>query len=269
MKRIISLILLVASLTLHAQVTRSSSTNNYIGSNCYSRNADVFSITRNQAALSSLKNFSAALYGERKFLMQDLSSYTAVMALPTSSGNFGLTGAYSGQATFNELKLSLAYGRNVGKKMDIGVQFNYIDLHAGEYGHASSVNFDAGVLFHLTDKVQSGIHISNPTGSKLGKSGEEHLPTLYSCGLGYDVSDMLYIGAEMEKVEQLPLNVNTGVRYVFDENLVASAGLSLPTSVFYFGIGLLLKDFKINVSANVHPYLGITPGLLMIYSSVK
>lgn len=201
--------------------------------------------------------------------MEELSSYSIAVALPTSSGNFGLKADYFGEQLFHESSIGLVYGRNLGPRAAVGVGFNYISLNAEGYGSAAMVTFDAGAIFQLTDQLQTGIHIYNPVGMKFGKSGDEKLPGVYSVGLGYDVSPQLYIGTEIVKTEDQALSINGGIHYAFADKLIARGGISSATSDFYLGFGVLVKSFRIDVTASFHPYLGTTPGLLFLYSPTK
>ncbi len=227
---------------------------------------DAFSFTANTAALAKAKKFSAGLFSERRFILQELSTYSLAAALPTSSGNFGFKGDYFGGSVYNETTLGLAYARKLGTKVDVGVQFNYSSLKTATYGSASTITFDAGAIFHLTEALQSGFHIYNPTGMKLGKGDEEKLPSIYSAGLGYDVSPNFFIGAEIQKVEDQALSINAGFHYLFAEGLSARAGINSATSVYYIGFGVHLKTVWLHITASFHPYLGVTPGLLLIYA---
>lgn len=250
--------------TIHIPVTAV-----YTQLNTYSAiTVDAFSFPANQAALAAIQNFSAGVYGEKRFLMQDLAFYQAAFALPTSSGNFGILANYFGNTVYNESAFGLAYARRMGK-IDAGVQFNYFMMKANNYGAASSINFEGGAIFHVTDRFQTGIHIYNPTGVKIGKNGEEKLPVIYSAGVGYDVSEIFFIGAEAEKAESRPLNIKAGIQYSFHEKLFCQTGVTTATSSFYFGFGVLLNEIRIDVTASLHPNLGITPGLLLIYNSVN
>jgi hypothetical protein len=40
--------------------------------------------------------------------------------------------------------------------------------------------------------------------------------------------------------------------------------MSSATSSAWFGLGLSLKSFRLDVTTSYHPQLGITPGLLLI-----
>lgn len=90
------------------------------------------------------------MYGERRFLLNELNNYTSVIAVSTSSGNFGLKTTYNGFSDYNETQIGLAYGRSLGKKIDVGVQFNYNAVQISGYGNASAITFEAGTIFHLT-----------------------------------------------------------------------------------------------------------------------
>lgn len=253
-----------------AQTIRTPVAAPFLRVNTYSKeHANAFSFTANQAALASINNFSAGLYSERRFMLKELSFYSAAVAMPTSSGNFGLQGNYFGYASSNETGLGLAYGRSLGDKVAIGVQFNYYSYKIAGYGSASSVNAEGGVLLHLTDALSAGLHVYNPTGIGIGKSKEEKLPAIFSVGFGYDVSKKFFIGAEAEKIEDQPLNVNVGAHYYFDAKLFASAGMASAASSYYFGFGVAWQTMQLNAVASFHPQLGVTPGLMLVFCPSK
>lgn len=242
----------------------------YLGNGAYSINhGDVFSFTANQAALAQLKNISAGIYGERRFLLAELNNYTAAIGIPTTSGNFGLKAVYSGFTDYNETQLGLAYGRSLGQKIDIGVQFNYHGIKVGEYGSGSAISFEIGTLLHLSDKLNAGIQIRNPAGGKFGKEGQEKLPFVYAAGVGYDASDKFFISVEIEKEEGQPVNINAGFQYKFIPLLSAKAGISSATSTAWLGVGVNMKSFSVNITTSYHPQLGISPGLLFLFNFKK
>jgi hypothetical protein len=231
-----------------------------------SLHSNPFNIGDNQATLAKINNISGAIYGEKRFALKELSLYTAALSIPTSSGNFGIKADHFGDLSYNESAVGLAYGRRLGEKLDIGVQFNYYNFKTQGYGSASSINAEGGILYHLTESLNIGFHMYNPGGSQLGKSGEEYLPSIYSAGFGYNVSPKLYIGASIEKQEHEPLNVVGGLHYYFDNKLSACGGIGSATSTYYIGFGVLVKGLQLNVLAAMHPQLGVTPGLLLIFN---
>ena len=72
-----------------------------------------------------MKNASAGVYGERRFLLNELSLYNLRSLCQPTSGNFGVKAGYFGFSDYNESQMGLAYARKLGNKVDIGVQFNY------------------------------------------------------------------------------------------------------------------------------------------------
>ena len=269
-KFLLPLFLALLKTSLSAQTLRKPVSANYIGLGAYSLNhVDVFSFASNQASLAQLKNAAAGVYGERRFFLNELNNYTAVFALPTSTGNFGLKTTYSGFSDYNETQLGLAYARKLGKKVDIGAQFNYNGIRIAGYGNATAIGFELGTVLHITDKLHAGVHVTNPAGGKFGKDQEEKLSSVYTIGLGYDASEKFFVSAEIEKEEDQPVNVNAGIQYKFLPQLLAVFGMSTATSSAWFGLGLNIKSFRVDVITSYHPQLGITPGLMLLFNFNK
>lgn len=261
------LLALFATISSYCQVLRKPVAAAYTGPGAYSINyIDVFSFSSNQASLAQIKNATAGVYSERKFLLTALSSYNGAVALPTSSGNFGLKAGYYGFSDYNETQLGLAYARSLGNKVDLGVQFDYNNIHIAGYGNASAVSVEIGAIMHITGQLHTGIHINNPVGGKFGKDQEEKLPSVYTAGLGYEASEKFFISTEIIKEEDQPVNINAGIQYKFLPQLLVRGGVSTATSSVWIGIGVLWKTFRVDVATTYHPQLGITPGLLILFN---
>jgi hypothetical protein len=253
--------------TIAAQIIRRPVAAPYLGTGAYSFNhIDAFSFVSNQASLAQLKKASTGIYTERRFMLNELTDYTAVVGLPTHSGNFGLTAMYSGFNDYNESRLGLAYGRSLGNKADVGVQFNYNGIRIAGYGNASAISFEAGTIFHITDKLHTGFHVNNPVGGKFGKDQQEKLPFVYTAGFGYDASEKFYFGAEIIKEEDQQVSVNAGLQYKFIPQLLARAGVSSAASAGWIGLGLSIKSLRLDVTTSYHPQLGLSPGLLLLFN---
>jgi len=206
------------------------------------------------------------VFGEKRFLLDELSNYTAAIGLPTKSGNFGIKGGYYGFSDYNETQVGLAYARKLGNKVDIGAQFNYNGISMAGYGNDAAVSFEIGTILHPTEKLHAGVHINNPVGGKFGKAQDEKLASVYSFGLGYEPSEKFFISTEIVKEEGQAVDVNAGIQYKFLPIIMARAGMSTNTSTAWLGIGLSLKSFRIDVTSAYHPQLGITPGVLLVFN---
>lgn len=266
----IFLLTLIFINNLQAQLLRNSISMPYINLGAYTtKQIDPFSFTSNQAALAQVKDASVGVYGERRFLLAENSVYGLALAIPTTKGNFGVQINYAGFANFNEQKAGLAYARSLGSKVDIGVQFNYYGYKIPAYANASTINAEAGVIVHVTEKINAGVHVYNPVASKLGKTGDEKLASAYKFGVGYDATDNFYFSTEIVKEENQSVNVTGGVQYHFKKQFFARAGFRSDNSTGFAGIGFMVNNFRIDVASSFHPQLGISPGILLVYNIKK
>ncbi|CAN5874330.1 hypothetical protein BH11BAC4_BH11BAC4_07390 [soil metagenome] len=267
MRKKITILIITMLVAAHsfAQSLRYSVSMPYLSLGAYSKTrSDVFSFTSNQAALATVPVAGIGIYGERRFMLNENSLYAVAAAIPTSLGNIGIQLNYGGFKNFNESKIGLAYARSLGKKLDIGVQFNYYGYRIPSYGNASTINFELGAIIHFTDRLNAGIHIYNPVAGKLGKSSDEKLAAAYKLGMGYDASESFYVSAEVIKEEDKPVNVTGGVQYRFKKQFFIRAGFISETSGSFGGVGVSWKNFRLDIAANYHPQLGFSPGLLLI-----
>jgi len=250
---------------LSAQSLRYSLAQPYISLSAYSQKQhDPLSFTGNQAALAQTKQAGIGVFGERRFMLKETSVHTLATAVPTRLGNIGVQLNYAGFKNFRENKIGLAYARKLGKLVDVGVQFNYYGYNIPAYGKASAINFEIGAMFHLTDKLNAGIHVYNPVGGKLGKNSEEKLASAYKVGLGYDASDKFFISSEIIKEEDKAINIIAGLQYQFAKQFFAKAGFISESATAYAGAGVGWKNLRLDISSSYHPQLGFSPGILLM-----
>lgn len=89
-----------------SQTVRTPVNNLYSSVVSYSQmHSDVFSFTVNQAALANSNSISAGIFSERRFFLQELSLVQVAFVLPSSSGNFGISGSYFGGVDYNEAQI--------------------------------------------------------------------------------------------------------------------------------------------------------------------
>jgi hypothetical protein len=239
----------------------------YVGLGAYSKKfVDVFAMANNQASLGNIKQSGVGVFGERRFGLAELNNYALHIALPITSGTFGVQANRFGFTGFSETQLGLGYGRNLGEKVSVGGKINYYSQQIASYGNTSTVNIDAGLLLHLTSKLNAGISTFNPTGGKFGVDKTEKLASIYKFGLGYDVSDKVYVAAELVKEENSPVNLVSAVHYQFEKKFFAKVGLSTAASNIFVAAGLSLNNqFRLDVFASHHRQLGFSPGILLQY----
>jgi hypothetical protein len=240
--------------------------NPLLGMGAYSRHhVDAFAMRNNKAALAKIEKTELGIYGERRFMLAETSMYSALVVFPTDKGNFGFQIDYSGFKNFNEAQIGMAYARAIGKKIDIGIKFNYYTFRIPAYENTSTMNFEIGLLFQLSEKLRAGINIYNPVGGMLSKTYGEKLDYIYSIGLGYEISDNFLLCTEIVKQENWPVEVLAGLEYNFHRQFYSRLGFSSGSGSPFAGAGVKWDNIKIEISAGYHPQLGLTPGIIFIY----
>ncbi|HRO45045.1 hypothetical protein [Agriterribacter sp.] len=252
------------------QTTHSPLVSYCFSSGAYSKSfQDAFSVISNIGALSTLKNFHAGVYGERRFMLAETSLYTAVATIPSASGNFALQADYSGYKDYSESQVGIAYGLALSEDIGIGAKFNYYHLRIPSYLSASAVNFEIGSVIHISKQVHTGVSVYNPLSSPLGKHTGEKIASVYKAGIGYEMAPSFFTQVEIIKEKNRDVNVHAGFQYKPLEQLFARAGIFTGTSSGYFGVGYLYRQLRMDISVSFHQQLGISPGLLLLYQWTK
>ncbi len=270
--RNIKLLLMVlpfcASHNLYAQLVRKPVSSSYAGVGAYSAtHSDVFSVLSNTAALTKVKQFSAGVYGEQRFMLKELMHYLGAFALPTQSGNFAVTTAYQGGSYMNDYQIGLAYARSLGKTIDIGVRFNYNGLKVNGYGNASAIGMELGTVLHFTEKLHGGLQVVNPVSSKFGINKQEKFASVYSLGIGYEASEKFFVSTAFVKEEDKANIVQADVQYKILPFLQLRGGVSTGTTSYWLGVGLGWKNIRLDIVSGYHNQLGLSPGLMIIYEN--
>lgn len=229
---------------------------------------DLFSGMANQAALARLPAAGGGVIAQQRYGQQNLTTYNAILALSTSQGGIALTAQYGGSGQYNESQIGLGYGKKLGK-IDLGVQFNYAMRSAAAYGSDAAVLVELGTLWHITDRLHTGIHLFNPARGKYGNKGQEKIPWIYKAGIGYEASGKLLLTAEIGKAEERAVTVQAGIQYMPDKKLILRAGITTATTTPWLSAGWAWNNIRADITGSYHPQLGVTPGLLLLFQNTK
>lgn len=226
---------------------------------------NVFSFSNNQAILSGVKNFSAGVEATRKFLIPELDKLAMALSFPILTGGVGFEVVHFGFADYSESRLGLAYGKRLGKIIDLGIGFDYQFIQIAGYGKASVPYLEASILMHPSDRVTAGIQVFNPSGGNIGKGLNEKLAFAYRFGIGYEVSPELSTSFEIVKVEQMPINIRTDLEYIFAKQFFACLGIETAWMTPFASVGLQWNNLKIGLTSSYHLQLGFTPSLILAF----
>ena len=229
---------------------------------------DINSSFSNQAGLAYLETFTATLNGERRYLLSEIQSFSMGLALPTTSGTFGLTANYYGFEVYNEQKIGVSYSRKLFDQLAIGAQFDLLNTQIQDYENKAVVTFEAGFLAELSDELTIGGHVFSPARLKLTE--EENLPTILTIGVAYCPSPKVFVTVEAEKDIEFPTRVKAGVEYWLISPLAVRVGVASNPSIVSFGIALEFDNgLSIDIGSYYHQVLGVTPAFGISYRSSK
>ena len=228
---------------------------------------DLWSVQQNQAGLANLKSISVGFAYESRFLVDGLSQKSGAVAVPVKNlGVFGAMISDYGFTLYKEQKIGIAYSKTFGKTISFGVQMDYLSTAIGEdYGHRSTLAAEAGIIARITNGLDIGAHIYNPSRAKLSDYNDERSPVIMKVGFGYHFSEKVLLCAESEKDVDAKNSFKAGLEYNVTKPFFLRAGISSNPSVFSFGFGLRMKNFILNAASSMHPVLGYSPQFSLSY----
>jgi hypothetical protein len=270
-KTFFAVLLLLVRTQLQAQGSIHTFSQVYTGLVAYSiKNPDIFSFAVNPASLAQLKEAAAGVSATRGYLSAPLTEYTAVAGMNTGTGNFGCIMNYTGDAAYNRSALGIAYGRKLGARADIGLQFSYHHLRISSgYGAGGQLQAETGLVLHITSQFHAGVGISIPAGGNQALDKSVQMPSVFSTGLVYEPSEKFLCSARIEKTTNNPVDVIAGIQYRPVSALRVRLGVSAATASAWLGAGIQYSQIQLDVFSLYHPQLGITPGIALIFKLNK
>lgn len=228
--------------------------------------ADVWGVQNNQASLAELQSMSFGIFYESRFMMSELGMKGFAMGMPTKYGSFGLNVNSFGYSLYGETKAGFAYARKLGEHFSMGVQLDYFNTRIGEnYGSSSTVGGEIGILAEPVKNLTIGLHLFNPTRSKLSGNLSERIPTIMRFGASYKFSEQCFVIAEAEKDVDYKATFRAGVEYRPFEVFYIRAGAASNPGLISMGFGVVLKKFRLDIASSFHSVLGFSPAVGLQY----
>ncbi len=196
-------------------------------------------------------------YAPRLFELEELSRASAVIVAPTSVGAFAVSGSRFGFELYREIILTGTYSASLGPGCLIGLNLNWYSLSIQNYGSATCLGADVGLLVTLREGLHWGFAAQNVNGPTVG-ADKEKIPQVYSTGLSYQPIDESTIGVDLVKDVHYPTEVRLGFEYSLLDLVDVRVGTSSDPSTYGAGIGVRTAGFEFDYAFRVHPDLGTT-----------
>ena len=232
----------------------------------------LWAMQNNPAGMANLDKISLGLYYENRWMLPETAYKCGAFALPTKHGTLGLSFNQFGSSKYNENKFGLAYAKDFGRYLQIGLQLDYLLLKIGnDYGKFSAVTFELGIQSHVTEKLTLGTYIFNPVNFCFEQTlNHEKLPIVFRFGMAYQFTKDFVGQCEIEKNTELEgVSLRGGLEYEAVKNLYIRAGVQTNPGILSFGLGYAISFAQINVAAQLHNELGASVQIGMIFSIGK
>ena len=233
---------------------------------------DLWAMQNNPAGMANLEKISLGLYYENRWMLPETAYKCGAFALPTKFGCLGLSFNQFGSWKYNENKFGLAYAKDFGRYLQIGLQLDYLMLKIGnDYGTFNAFTFELGLQSQVTDKLTLGTYIFNPVNFSFEQTlNHEKLPIVMRFGLAYKFTKDFIGQCEIEKnTEKEGVSLRGGLEYEAFKQFYIRAGVQTNPGILSFGLGYTIRFAQINVAAQLHNELGASVQIGMIFSIGK
>jgi len=223
---------------------------------------DIWASLSQPAGLAGHNRWQAGVLGEQRFGLAALTDYLGGVIVPAGYGSFALQWRVQGQVLFNWQQTCLAYGRSLGKEVDIGVGFRYSRIRIWEYGRAGVADAMLGLLFRLSGKVNSDIYVSYV---RAGSDNVALIRSAYRLGMSYKVTEEAAFGCVMQAVNGMRPDLLTAVDYCIKKHLRLRFSFSALRGSWGLSMVWNKGACRVDAFTSHHMRLGLSPGVGIIY----
>lgn len=260
-------LLLILCLPAAAQITEVIPSSPFIANTATAR-TDYWAAFHNPASLVQQERFNIAFQYENKYLIGELSTELLQASYTNPYVNVGVAYSFFGYAHYSEMMAAVALARQFGR-FSLGLQANLICIYAGEMvGYKCTAVPQLGTVVQITPKFALGFQTFNPFLQSLKLTETRRLlPAIYSLGFDY------HFLKNMRWDLQADYDINNTFRIATGYEWNAVRQLTLKLGLYYYryivtclGVGLHFAGFQTNISAELHPVLGVNLLCQLSYS---
>jgi len=232
-------------------------------SNAFVSVSDTWNTFHNQAGLAGLESFSAGVFYESRFMVDELSLTAGSLVIPVKAGTFGFSFSQFGKGTYKTHKVGLAFAKSLTKKLSAAVQLDYLSERYPENESAAGfATFEAGVIYAATRELFLGAHIFNPVQNGFETpEGMQKMPASLRFGGHYQFPKMVLLIFEAEKNTENPFLFKSGLEFSPVKNLALRFGVSGKPVSYTAGIGYQTGKITTDIGFSYHGNLGLTPSV--------
>lgn len=227
---------------------------------------DVWSVKNNIGALGMLTKTQVGIAYQNRFLLKEFSNQSVAFNFNSKAGNIGGYFQQTGFSLYRQMVGGIGYSMKLSDKLSSGVSLNYQRIAFGDvYGAKGSVSASVGLFYALNNNLDLGVNIANINRAKISDYQDERFPTVFNLGMKYKFSEGTFWSVEAEKDMLHPLNIKSGLEIKAHDIFVLRLGMNSYPFQTAFGVGLNIKNLRIDIATSWHTTLGINPSAGLVY----
>jgi hypothetical protein len=231
--------------------------------------ADAFAGFNNLSASGQLKGLSYAFYGQMPYGILEIKDAGVSILQHFGTGVMGVVFRSYGNTEFNRQRMNLGYCLPLSNKFSASASLGYSSTRISNgYGKAHTLWTNLGATYDVRKDWKWAAVIDLPASAL--KNAEEQPATL-RVATTYSFGEQVALSAQVISATnaQSSVSYSFGLEYNPVETLSLRFGMNTFWQTWSIGVGTKFWNCSFDAAAVVHPQLGLTPQISLIYEIEK
>ena len=227
--------------------------------------SDPFAGFHNLSASSELKGLNCSFYGQIPYGISAINDVGVAFLKRFGTGVMGVVCQSYGNTEFNRKRMNLGYALALSPKLSASGILGYSSTRImNGYGVASNFWMNVGATYNVRKDWKWAAVADLPLKSI---KNAENLPATLRLGTTYSFGEQVNLSGQLSSStsQTSSLSYSFGLEYFPIDLLAFRLGMNTHWQTWSMGVGTHLKNYSLDVSATVHPQLGITPQISFTY----
>lgn len=226
------------------------------------QNKNLISVRVNPANTNAHKRKAFLFYSENRFQVKELPFILAAIYLPVRRWGFTVDYSRIGNFNLSQSAVNVSLSRSVHPLIDIGLTLSAASLNTMESEWYPSFGYKIGLKFQCNNQLQTGIAFKQ---LKYSANIYNELPLVeVSAGVGYVFSEITTGAIQISRTLSGDMELVGGLSLKVRDKICIDVGYSSGNYSLFGGVSFKHKFFRLGCYLSGHPYLGISPGLMLM-----
>lgn len=230
---------------------------------------DIWANYNNQAALAYINKAEIGIFYINHFAIKELSTKAIAGMIPSRYGNFNFNISQFGYSHYNETKMALGFAKQLFKNLSMGLQLDRLTIkQAGiNGGSLSAYTFEIGILSKISENINIGFHIFNPSQTKFSTDNNNiKIPSVAKLGLSWKVDKYFLLTSQSQINLEKNINLALGIEYYLNTSLIFRCGITNSPKSVSLGLSYIYNKISCNIAFWRHQTLSYSPSADIVFT---